>query len=393
MPKSSVVVFVALCTLALAPGSASGIGESANTFLVSVAPGGGAAVKPSSQALLSADGRFVALESSAGLAGGTSRPSSVFVRDRSRGVTRQVSLTTGDRPLNDVATVAAISATGNYVLFDSQATNVGPGDGKQHTYIRDRARGATRRVLPAGPSSGERGIEVSAAGRFVSLAFDHGGQTMLMLKDRRSGAVRTVGRSRTVLTGGRMSGAARQVFFARGTKLLVWTRATGRKHSVPLPAAADLAEAVDISDNGRYVLFVLYRFDPAGNVFSEAYVRDRSVGATTRVTVGPAPFSTGVIANSLSDDGRYVAFESGSSAFVAGDGNGQNDAFVRDLEAGQTIRVSVAAEGSELAAFSAYGRGPALSADGRVAAFSTPGAAVPADTNRVFDVFVRQPLH
>jgi Tol biopolymer transport system component len=392
MLKPNVVAFLVIAASALVPASASGIGESAKTFRISVTSGGQQALRSSSEALISGNGRYVVFESSAALDGG-GRFDSVFLRDRSRGITRQVSLATDERQLNDGSTVAAVSETGDYVLFDSQATNIGPGDGKRHVYLRDRPHGATKRIRPGVRSAGERGIEVSAAGRFVTFAFDHGGQTMLMLKDRRSGALRMVGRSKTVLTGGRMSHGAQQVFFARGVKLFVWNRSTGRKLSVPLPTAADLVEAVDISGDGRFLLFVLYRFDSIGNVFSEAYVRDRQTGVTTRASVGPAAFSTGLIANSISDDGRYVAFESANGGFVNGDTNGQNDTFVRDLTAGQTLRISVAANGSQLQAFSAYGRGPAMSADGRIVAFSTPGDAVPDDTNRVFDVFVRWPVH
>jgi Tol biopolymer transport system component len=110
------------------------------------------------------------------------------------------------------------------------------------------------------------------------------------------------------------------------------------------------------------------------------------------VSVGPAPFTTIVIPNSVSDDGRYVAFNSISAAFVTGDTNRQSDLFVRDMAAGETARVSVAGNGAQLPN-SAQTTGTALSADGSAAVFSTPGAAVSDDTNLFYDVFVRGPLH
>jgi Tol biopolymer transport system component len=390
--QPKLVAFVVVMACALMPASAAGIGESAKTFRISVTSDEGQALRSSSEALISGDGRYVVFESGAALDGG-GRFDNVFLRDRSRGITRLISVAGAGRQLNNVALVSAVSKTGRYILFDTAATNIGPGDGDTHTYLRDRRRGSTTLVRPGAPSNAERGVEVSAAGRFVTFAFDRGGTTTLLLNDRRAGTVRVVGRSKTVLTGGRISHRAQQVLFARGAKLFVWNRIGGRRQSVPLPAAADLVEAVDISDDGRFVLFDLFRFDTLGNVFSDAYVRDRQAGVTTRVSVGPPEFSTRVIANSVSDDGRYVAFESSSSAFVPGDSNGQNDMFVRDMTAGETLRVSMAADGSQLSSFSAFGRGPALSADGRVVAFSTPAAAVADDTNRVFDVFVRWPLH
>src|SRR5262245_48751845 len=44
---------------------------------------------------------------------------------------------------------------------------------------------------------------------------------------------------------------------------------------------------------------------------------------------------------SVSDDGRYVAFESTASDLVAGDTNGVADIFVHDRVTGATVRVSV----------------------------------------------------
>ncbi|MDG2008523.1 MAG: hypothetical protein P8K76_01955 [Candidatus Binatia bacterium] len=49
----------------------------------------------------------------------------------------------------------------------------------------------------------------------------------------------------------------------------------------------------------------------------------------------------------LSDDGQLVAFRSAADNLVAGDTNGQVDVFIRDLQAGTTVRVSVASNGAE----------------------------------------------
>jgi len=377
---------------AAAVSPALGIGEAAKTFRVSLSSEGEQANRGSSDALLSANGRFVIFVSSSSLFG-AKRLDAVFLRDRRHGVTRLVSVAGDERTLNDVASAAAVSRTGRFIVFDTQATNIGPGDGNQHVYLRDRKLGTTRPVRPAEPSSGERGIDVSDAGRFVTIAVERGARTSIVLNDRRSRTYSLVAHAESVVTGGRMSAKAKEIVYARGARLFVWDRTTGVRRGVPLPVPADLVEAVDISADGRFVLFDVFQFDSVGNVFSEAYVRDRQAGVTTRVSAGPAAFSTIVFANSISDDGRYVAFESESGAFVPGDTNAQNDAFVRDMTAGETVRVSVTNAGRQLATFSAFGRGPALSGDGRIVAFSTPGAAVAADANRQFDVFVRAPLH
>jgi Tol biopolymer transport system component len=389
------LVVCAVSTCALVPSAASAIGESAQTTLISVTSSGVQGKNASTQGLVSADGRIVVFESASSLAAGGRN--AVFLRDRERGVTRLISVDGHGRSVNDVASLAAVSEKGDYVLWNTKATSLGPGDGKQHVYLRDRRLRTTKPIRSAARSDGERGIDVSGGGRFVTFAYDSGTTTTVMLEDRLRHTFRMVGRggetSASLLTGGLMTDRAGEVFFARGTHLYVWRRSGAPTDRVPVPAGADLVDAADISKDGRYLLFDVYRFDPAGNVFSEVYVRDRVAEVTTRVSVGPPEFSTSAVGNSISDDGRYVAFDSSSAAFVSGDTNAENDVFVRDMTAGQTIRVSVAADGSQLPTFSAVADGPALSADGRVVAFSTPGAAVARDTNRVFDVFVRAPLH
>jgi hypothetical protein len=51
----------------------------------------------------------------------------------------------------------------------------------------------------------------------------------------------------------------------------------------------------------------------------------------------------------VSSDGRFVAFSSHADNLVAGDTNSSSDAFVRDIVARSTERVSVAADGAQTA--------------------------------------------
>lgn len=82
----------------------------------------------------------------------------------------------------------------------------------------------------------------------------------------------------------------------------------------------------------------------------------------------------GVAWPEVSADGRYVAFASRADDLVPGDINGAWDVFVRDLEAGETRRVSVSSGGAEANAASGVeqefgSRGLAMSSDGRYIAF------------------------
>jgi hypothetical protein len=121
----------------------------------------------------------------------------------------------------------------------------------------------------------------------------------------------------------------------------------------------------------------------------DIYVRDRLAGTTERVSIDSAGLeANGASAHPvLSSDGRYVAFSSQATNLVAGDTNGHMDIFVRDRVAGTTERVSVNSAGLEGSDDSAE---PSISADGRyVAYWSAASNLVPADSNGVPDVFVR----
>ncbi|MBI1294387.1 hypothetical protein GC175_05450 [bacterium] len=89
---------------------------------------------------------------------------------------------------------------------------------------------------------------------------------------------------------------------------------------------------------------------------------------------------------SLSEDGRFVAFESDATNLVLGDTNNRRDIFVRDLVSGRTERVSVStaqaqANGDSFA--------PSISGDGRWVVFESDATnLVAGDNNSSRDVFL-----
>jgi hypothetical protein len=150
-----------------------------------------------------------------------------------------------------------------------------------------------------------------------------------------------------------------------------------------------------VSANGRFVVFTSYSTNLiAGgtNGQVQVYLRDRTTQTTEIVSVS----TSGAQGNGLSqhavvsDDGRFVAFESSATNLVAGDSSGFIDIFLRDRQLGVTTRVSLDSNGVEA---NQQSTDPAMSGDGRFIAFQSRASnLVPADTNGVEDVFVRDTL-
>lgn len=145
-----------------------------------------------------------------------------------------------------------------------------------------------------------------------------------------------------------------------------------------------------LSADGRWVAFDstasnLVPTDTNG-VF-DVFVHDRHTGSTTRVSIGPAGIQgNGSSSNAtISGDGRYVVFESSATNLVTDDTNAVRDIFVHDCQTGLTTRVD-AGDGHQT---NAESRAPAISADGRWVAFGSLASNLVAnDTNDVFDTFL-----
>jgi Tol biopolymer transport system component len=331
---------------------------------------------------ISADGRFVAFQSFASnlVAGDTNGRYDVFVYDMQTGQIGRVSVDNTGIQGNAGSSDPTISADGRYVAFVSSATNLIPGDTNvAGVVVHDRSTGQNTRVSvdsAGNPSSGSK-PSINANGRFVafesSLANlvpgDNNSASDIFVHDRDvsgSGVFDTPGNIQT-------------------------TRVSVDNNGVQ-GNADSMAPA--ISADGRYVAFDSRATNlVAGdtNNREDTFVHDRQTGQTTRVSVDSAGNQGNSVSYwpvSISADGRYVAFGSDASNLVAGDTNNVWDIFVRDRQAGQTIRASVSSSGTE-GNNNSYG--PSLSADGKVVAFESDATTLETgDSNSNSDIFVRQ---
>ncbi len=153
----------------------------AATSRVSLGPGGAQATGGDSfSRALSADGRFVAFESRATnlVPNDTNGQTDVFVHDRLTAVTSRVSVGPGGAQGNGFSFNTALSADGRFVAFQSKATNLVPSDtnGLIDVFVHDRLTGTTARVSVASDGTQATGVNtpdphprISADGRVVAF--------------------------------------------------------------------------------------------------------------------------------------------------------------------------------------------------------------------------------
>jgi Tol biopolymer transport system component len=147
MSRSLVQAFLLLVSIGFAVDSAA----RQTTTRVSVDSAGGAGNGDSSNASISADGRFVVFCSVAEnlVPNDTNNRSDVFVRDRATGLTERVSVdSSGAEGDDNSSSTSAVSADGRFVSFVSDANNLVPFDtnGHKDVFVRDRQSGNTERV-------------------------------------------------------------------------------------------------------------------------------------------------------------------------------------------------------------------------------------------------------
>ena len=146
-----------------------------------------------------------------------------------------------------------------------------------------------------------------------------------------------------------------------------------------------------ISEDGRYVAFESMADNLVSgdnNGLSDIFLRDRQGGATKRINLAAngARANGASILDSISEDGRYISYTSEADNLVSGDTNGQSDVFVYDRQGGTTERINLAANGAQANGISSSS---ALSADGRYVVYESDASNLVADdTNGKRDIFI-----
>jgi Tol biopolymer transport system component len=249
-------------------------------------------------------------------------PSDVYARELDASLTGLqtilVSSNSGDSPGNDSSQNPSISASGQYAVFDSLATDLVTGDnnGVQDVFIRNLRdpNPATRMRRVSVDNAGLQASQssyfasVSATGRYVAFTSD----ASLTVNDLNTDSdvyLRDLVANTTTLVSVGLNGNS------------------GNNQSTGFFALA-------VSNDGRYVVFTsrasdLVTGDTNNAAFHDVFVRDMVSGVTRRVnaTLGGTQANSESYDVALSGNGGFIAFSSAANNLDPGDTNGFIDVF------------------------------------------------------------------
>ncbi len=348
--------------------------ETDTTTRVSVGPGGLQASGDSWEPWISRDGRYVGYTSYASnlVASDLNGVADSFLHDRQTGVTTLISVTPAGVQGNDESWDLNLSADNRYAAFYSYASNLVPGDnnGVADCFVSDLLLGTLQRV-----STGAGGVEGDGNSYFAELSAD--GRYVVFTSEASNFAPNDVNGQRDTFRRDLVTGALELVSVATG--------------GVPGDSWSNAGGWSVVSADGRYIAFAAAATDLVGgdtNGYIDAFVRDMTLGVTTRVSLGAFGVQGDDYSDvpSVSEDGRYVTFMSVATNLVAGDVNGTSDCFRFDRVTGALLLVSAAPAGGT---GNGQSRFAMPSADGRHIVFTSEASdLVPGDSNGTSDTFV-----
>jgi Tol biopolymer transport system component len=364
---------------------------------------------------LSSSGRFVAFVSGASILvpHDETATSDVFVRDDRLDSTMLVTRDSSGSQANSGSFDPAVSANGRFVAYQSFADNLVSGDTNDtfDVFVHDRSMLTTSRASVSG--TGEQGNatsanpSISADGRVVAFVSSSDNLAAndpdpfspdVFVRSPQTGTTARLTKGGLGALDPSVSADGRFVAFVESSNVFVFDRWTGTRSLVSVglggAPANSFSGVPSISADGRYVAF----YSGATNLvagdeqdeLTSVFVRDRFLGATTRVSESSIgiPADSDCFEPAISGNGRYIAFYSDASNLVSGDTNNTFDVFVHDRVTGTTTRESMSSNGDQSDGDSFL---PSLSQDGRKVAFTSLGTNLVAnDFNSSADVFVHE---
>ncbi len=274
------------------------------------------------------EGRYVAFGSSAkGIDGSTGKYRQIFWRDRKLGIIKLISKTAGGEEGNGNSQMAAISADGKTVVFESYATNLSSGDNSwtRDVYAWNEQGNAVELISKTAEGMGGNGesYEPVVSGDGSVIAYTSNASDIVKL-----GPVFSTP----------------NIYVNNGGSTLFITKdhETGNAAGGYSPS---------ISEDGTKVAFCAYTYKLVkndNNNLWDIFLWQSGMPGLKRIsfTSGGAERNQGtesssrVVAPAISGDGRYVAYATTASNMVAGDDNGMQDIFICSSSGGDVRIVS-----------------------------------------------------
>ena len=315
---------------------------------------------------ISGNGRFLAFTSDApDLVPGQQEGNhgfDVFLYDRVTAKTVLVShvpasaTTTGNQDVDSAS--LSLSADGRFVAFSGVATDLAPGSSTDgNVFLYDRLSAAVLRIgsgaLPSISAGGGAVLFFSGDPQVVPGQIDPQGTMNAFLYDRAAGTTALVSHAAGLPTT-TADGDSRSAYQSRSVL------STDGRYAAFLSLATNLVPGQRVSRPGAVALFLYDR--ATGTVV----LASRSGNSAT------TPGNRDAEAPSLSGDGRFLAFASGSPDQVAGqvELNSDRDIFLFDRDRATTVLAS-AASASPPTTGDSYSYAPTISAGGSQIAFNS----------------------
>lgn len=320
---------------------------------------------------LSTDGRFLTFHSEATnlVPNDTNNAWDVYFHDRLTGQFERISITSAGQQANATSIFPDISGSGRFITFYSEATNLVPNDTNNATdiFLHDRQNQTTERISVSTGGAQANGPsifpDISADGRYIVyesaaanlVPNDTNATEDIFLYDRIN---KTTQRINLTTSGQQGNGRA----------------------SYPI-----------ITTNNRFVTYTSYADnmhpdDP--DTDGDIYLRDLVSGTTELITRGLNNQPTNGESHypSISGDGRFLAFHSWAGNLVPGDTNNTIDIFHYDRQNQTTRRVNLTITGSQA---NAPSTNVTISDNGRFLTFQSNASNLTLDdTNGTADIFL-----
>ena len=355
--------------------SGSGIDFSDTTFIdtsrISVDSNGDEAASGSYEPSISNNGRYTAYYSDATdlVASDTNGAADVFLYDSTTETTTRVSVGSGGAQANGASYSPSISGDGRFVAYASDSTNLVAGDtnGVDDVFLYDTVTETTTRV-----SVDSGGNESNSSSYYPAISGD--GQYVTYVSDADNLIV-----SDTNFT--------TDVFLYN-----VNTQATTRVSVVTGGAQSNGSSlSPSISTDGRYVTYYSDASNLGGdtNGVYDIFLFDTNTTITTMISVD----SNGIHSDSasydpvISDDGKYIAYQSDGATLVNNDYNGLSDIYVYEVDTARTMRASLDPSRNEV--YDGASSSATISSDGKYIAYQSGSSSlILDDTNAVSDIFL-----